>query len=108
MQEDPMNLRHLFVAVLAALIILGTGAANAAQTVNEAGALACVTGKWDEKEVETGHKLVDYAARCVVIPDDAPRRNTPRIASENTSTCPMRPIRAAGPAPLSSKRLEIR
>ena len=26
--------------------------------------------KWDEKEVEKGHKLVDYAGRCVNIPDD--------------------------------------
>ena len=65
-----MNLKHLFVAVPATLFILGNGAANAGQTINEAGALACVTDKWDEKEVEKGHKLVDYAGRCVVIPDD--------------------------------------
>ena len=57
-----MNLKHLFVAVPATLFILGNGAANAGQTINEAGALACVTDKWDEKEVEKGHKLVDYAA----------------------------------------------
>ena len=29
-----------------------------------------MTDKWDEKEVEKGHKLVDYAGRCVAIPDD--------------------------------------
>ena len=34
------------------------------------GALACVTDKWDVKEPEKGHKLVDYAGRCVDIPDD--------------------------------------
>jgi hypothetical protein len=65
-----MNLKHLFVVVPATLFILGNGVANAGQTINEAGALACVTDKWDEKEVEKGHKLVDYASRCVVIPDD--------------------------------------
>ena len=26
--------------------------------------------KWDEKEVEKGHKVVDYAGRCVKVPDD--------------------------------------
>ena len=45
MQEDTMNLKHLVVAVPAALIILGSGTANAGQTINEAGALACVTDK---------------------------------------------------------------
>jgi hypothetical protein len=65
-----MNLKHLFVAVPATLFLLATGAVNAGQTINEAGALACVTDKWDEKEVEKGHKLVDYAGRCVGIPDD--------------------------------------
>ena len=65
-----MNLKYLFVAVPTTLFILGNGAANAGQTINEAGALACVNDKWDEKEVEKGHKLVDYAGRCVAIPDD--------------------------------------
>ena len=32
--------------------------------------IACVTDKWDEKEPEKGHKLVDYAGRCVLVPDD--------------------------------------
>ena len=66
-----MNLKHVFVASPAALLILGSGAANAGQTINEAGAIACVNDKWDEKEPEKGHKLVDYAGRCVNIPDDA-------------------------------------
>jgi hypothetical protein len=69
--RNPMNLRCLFVAISTALCILGSGVAKAGQTINEAGALACVTDKWDEKEVEKGHKLVDYAGRCVDIPDDA-------------------------------------
>ena len=77
MQEDTMNLRHLFVAVPAALIILGSGTANAGQTINNTGAMACVNDKWDEKEPEKGHKLVDFAGRCVTIPDDvATPKNT--------------------------------
>ena len=65
-----MNLKHLFVAVPAALLVLSSGAANAGETINEAGAIACINDKWDEKEVEKGHKLVDYAGRCIDIPND--------------------------------------
>ena len=64
-----MNPKQLFVAAPVALLVFMTGAASAAQTVNEAGALACINDKWDEKEVEKGHKLVDFAGRCVAIPD---------------------------------------
>lgn len=65
-----MNPRGLFVIVPATLLVLGTGAANAGKIVEEAGAMACVTDKWDEKELEKGHKLVDYKSRCVLVPDD--------------------------------------
>jgi hypothetical protein len=40
--------------------------ANAGKTLEEAGALVCVTDKWDEKEPEKGHKLADAVMRCVV------------------------------------------
>ena len=69
-KEHVMNLKQLFVALPAALFILGSGVANAGETINDAGAMACVTDKWDEKEPEKGHKLVDGAMRCVLIPDD--------------------------------------
>ena len=47
-----MHLKYLFIAVPAALLILGSGAvANAGQTINEAGAIACINDKWDEKEM---------------------------------------------------------
>lgn len=65
-----MNFKQLFVAVPAVLYIFGSGAAIAGKSVTEAGALVCVTDKWDEKEPEKGHKLVDYASRCILIPDD--------------------------------------
>lgn len=60
-----------FVCIPAALIMFANGAADAGKTEEEAGAFACINDKWDEKEVEKGHKLVDYAGRCVHIPDDA-------------------------------------
>jgi hypothetical protein len=66
-----VKLAHSLAAVPAALFILGSGTANAGQTINEAGAIACVNDKWDAKEPEKGHKLVDYAGRGVLIPDDA-------------------------------------
>jgi hypothetical protein len=44
--------------------------AHAGQTINEAAAMACVNDKWDEKEVEKGHKLVDFAGRCINVPND--------------------------------------
>lgn len=65
-----MNLKQLFVAVPATLFILSSGVANAGKTINDTGAMACVADKWDEKEPEKGHKLVDAAMRCVLIPDD--------------------------------------
>ena len=65
-----MSLKQLFVALPAALVILGNGAANAGQTINDVGAIACVSDKWDVKEPEKGHKLIDFAGRCVRIPDD--------------------------------------
>ena len=63
-----MKLSYLILAVPPAL--LGLGAAYAGETTDEAGALACFTDKWDETEPEKGHKLVDFAGRCVAIPDD--------------------------------------
>jgi len=69
-QDITMTLKHLFLAAPAALLVFGSGPANAGKTIEEAGALACVIDKWDEKEPEKGHKLVDAAVRCVDIPND--------------------------------------
>lgn len=75
-----MNLKHVFVALTAAFVILGSGVAAGQTLNNEAGAIACVNDKWDVKEPEKGHKLVDYAGRCVLIPDDA-------AAPKSTADC---------------------
>jgi hypothetical protein len=66
-----MKLKLLSIAIPAALIVFTSGTANAGETIKDGpGAIACVTDKWDVKEPEKGHKLVDYAGRCVNIPDD--------------------------------------
>jgi hypothetical protein len=65
-----MNLNQLFAAVPAALLGLGDCEANAGQTIEEAGALACVSDKWDESQPDEGHRLVNFAGRCILIPDD--------------------------------------
>jgi hypothetical protein len=66
-----MHIVQLFLAVPAALLILGNGVGNAGQTIDRMGAIACITDKSDEKEPEKGHKLVDIVQRCVLIPNDA-------------------------------------
>jgi hypothetical protein len=62
--EDIMNLKHVFVTSTAAFFVLSSGAAKAGQTINEAATMACVNDKWDEKEPDKDHKLVDFAGRC--------------------------------------------
>ena len=69
-KEINMNLKQLFVAAPVALCVLGSGVANAGEPIKDTGAMACVNDKWDVKEPEKGHKLVDAAMRCVLIPDD--------------------------------------
>jgi hypothetical protein len=67
-EEEDMTLKRLILVALAALITPAAQPASAGQTIEEAGAIACVTDKWDEKEVEKGHKLADAVIRCVLIP----------------------------------------
>jgi hypothetical protein len=65
-----MKRHQILVVVPAALCILSSGAANGGDTINEAGVAALVIDKWNESEPDEGHKLVDYAGRCVGIPDE--------------------------------------
>lgn len=66
-----MKFQPLFLAVPAALLVLGSEIARAGNVVEGAGAIACVSDKWDVKEPEKGHKFIDYAGRCIFIPGDA-------------------------------------
>jgi hypothetical protein len=69
-----MPLKLLFAAMPAALLVLGNAGANA-QTINEAGALACVNDKWDVKEPEKGHKLVDALVFRTIQPNRSTQWN---------------------------------
>lgn len=66
-----MNDKYLIAAGLLSLFIASPEPANAGQSIDVAGTMACINDKWDEKEPEKGHKLVDYGGRCVIIPNDA-------------------------------------
>jgi hypothetical protein len=65
-----MNPKQLLLAAPLALWALSGGPAQAGQTIDDTGAIACINDKWDENEVEKGHKLVDYGGRCINIPTD--------------------------------------
>ena len=56
--------------IAAALLVVTQGSANASRSFKESGVLVCVTDKWAETEPEKGHKLVDAAMRCGVVPDN--------------------------------------
>jgi hypothetical protein len=64
-----MRRKQNLVVVPTALFILVSGMAHAEQTINESGAMALVIDKWNESEPSKGHKIADYAGRCVTIPD---------------------------------------
>ena len=58
-----MNLKQqLLVAVPTALFILGNGTAIAGETVDVAGAIACVNDKWTELELYKGHSWPIFPA----------------------------------------------
>lgn len=65
-----MKTMKLLVTMSATLLLIGSSTADAGKTVEE-GALVCVNDKWSESELAKGHKLFDYAGRCVAVPDDA-------------------------------------
>jgi hypothetical protein len=66
-----MKPHQTIIALPTVLLIFGSCVAIAGKTSNEAGALVCVTDKWEDKELEKGHKLADWAGRCVGVPDNA-------------------------------------
>jgi hypothetical protein len=75
-----MKFMHVLVSSGTAMLVLAAGSAQAAETINDVGAIACINDKWDVTEPEKGHKLVDYAGRCVNVPDDD-------AAPKSTATC---------------------
>ena len=73
--------KFAFVCIPATLIMLANGTANAGKTEDEVGSLICLIDKWNEKEPEKGHKLVDYAGRCMIVADDPA---APKVTEECT------------------------
>jgi hypothetical protein len=71
----------LLLAISAPLVCIAYADANAGETINEAGTMACVADKWNETEKEKGHKLVESSVRCVLIPDNP-------AAPKVTEVCP--------------------
>jgi len=63
-------MQKLIVAASVALFVLGINGAFAGQTIEKAATMACVNDKWDETETEKDHKLVDFAGRCINVPND--------------------------------------
>ena len=102
-----MNILQLFVATSATLFILGGGVASAGEPKKDTGAMACVNDKWDVKEPEKGHKLVDAAMRCVLIPDDAANRRSARTAQETTNICLTAVGRVPEPARTIIRRKDV-
>jgi len=61
---------NMLLIIAAAVLTISASAAQAGQTINEEGSMACVTDKWDEKEIAKNHKVADASTRCVYLPDD--------------------------------------
>lgn len=76
------------VAVFAAILCFNTQSALAAKPFEEAGVIVCVSDKWDEKEREKGHKLVDYAGRCVKVPDNSAAAKSIEVCKGNYEYMP--------------------
>lgn len=69
----------LILSVAAAVVVTGPSLGVAGEKIEDAGVIVCVNDKWDEKEIAKGHKVVDYAGRCVKVPDDA---NAPKMTED--------------------------
>lgn len=74
-----MTLRTVLAATAVVFSIVAVDATRAEVGSAEVGAIFCVNDKWNETEPEKGHKLVDYAGRCVKQPDDA---NSPKAIED--------------------------
>lgn len=64
-----MNLKFLIAISSTSIFGLGLYTAFAGEVIEDKGLMVCATDKWDEKELEKGHKLADSTMRCVLIPE---------------------------------------
>lgn len=91
----PMKFQTLSLALPAALA-LGGQIAHAGKIVEGAGAIACVSDKWDVKEPEKDHKFIDYAGRCVFIPSDVAAEKATQECVGNFEYMPDNSYKASG------------
>lgn len=56
-----------FAFVMLALVSVNAAAATA---IDDNGSMVCAIDKWDERELEKGHKVAESASRCVMLPAD--------------------------------------
>ena len=89
--------------IAAALLVVSQGSANAGQSFEESGVLVCVTDKWDETEPEKGHKMVDAAMRCGVVPDDPALEKYAQDCTGKYEYMPDGSWKSAGPARTASR-----
>lgn len=99
-----MTSKYLAAAVPAALLVLGCSIASAGETIEEAGVIVCVSDKWDEKEKEKGHKFVDYAGRCVKVPDNAATTKTTEACAGQYEYMPDGSWKGAGTCTATQKK----
>lgn len=64
-----INSSFLISSVLISALASHPRAAAAEQT----GVIVCMTDKWDEREISKGHKVAEYAGRCITVPTDTAR-----------------------------------
>ena len=96
-----VKLKQLLIAGPAALLVFGSPPTNAG-ALNDTGTMAGVTDKWDEKEPEKGHKLVDAAMRCVLVPDDPAEKAITQDCVGNYEYMPDGSWKGEGPAPTTT------
>lgn len=91
-----MKSHRLSLAVSATLLLIGGQTACAGNVIEGTGAIVCVSDRWAVREPETGHKLVDYAGRCVFIPSDAAAEKATQECSGKFEYMPDNSYRASG------------
>ena len=52
------------------------------KAIKDVGSLAYIVDKWDVTKSEKRHKLINYAGRCVAIPDDAAAPYTGKLVGK--------------------------
>ncbi|MDX2307275.1 MAG: hypothetical protein NW216_03450 [Hyphomicrobium sp.] len=96
-------MKHSCIAISAAVVAISSAPAIAGTAVEETGVIVCVSDKWDEKEIAKDHKKVDYAGRCVKVPDDASATKTTEACAGTYEYMPDGSWKASGTCTATQK-----